>query len=256
MKQVKGIILIISCQKYKETRLKEYKLKNTNYDGWEVIYVIGDLFLNEKYILNDNILYINTEDSYIHLLKKLTLAIKYLNDIFIIEEGILKCGDDLIWNEDKLLTFLASKKYDYYGQSPNQKNINYTDLNQLKKTTNSTWISDYYKNHPEDFDNPYHNLKNIKIPNYVKIPNIHGASGVIFYLSNKACKILVDHMENINYNVLAFDSFTECYPYTIDDIGVSFIMYMNYIPFIHNSNMYDDFNDTNNAIVVHTNKYK
>lgn len=61
MKQVKGIILIISCQKHKETRLKDFKLKNTNYNNWEVIYVIGDLFLNENFILNDNILYVKSE---------------------------------------------------------------------------------------------------------------------------------------------------------------------------------------------------
>lgn len=252
MKQVKGIILIISCQKHKETRLKDFKLKNTNYNNWEVIYVIGDLFLNENFILNDNILYVKSEDSYVHLIKKQVLAIKYLYELFIIEEGILRCCDDLIFNEDKLMTFLTSEKYDYYGQSPDKQNICYTDLNQLKKTATSTWISDYYKVHPEDFDNPYHNLTNIKFENYVKVPKVCGAAGPIMYLSNKACKILVNHMENINYDVFSYDIFTECYPYTIDDVAISFIMYMNNIAFTHNSNMYD----TNESIVMHTNRYK
>ena len=67
---VDGIILILSCQKHKNTRLKEFKLPDTNYDGWEVVYVLGDFFLPQKYTYNDNTLVIKCEDSYIHLLKK------------------------------------------------------------------------------------------------------------------------------------------------------------------------------------------
>ena len=252
MKEVKGIILIISCQKHKETRLKEFKLKKTNYIGWEVIYVIGDLFLNEKYILNDNMLYIKTEDSYIHLLKKVVLAYKYLYENFIIEEGILRAGDDLIWSETRLLTFLESKKYHYYGQSPVQKNIYSTNLDELKNTRLSTFMYDYYRKHPEDFDNPYHNIRGIKLEKYVIIPDLNGAAGVIMYLSNKACKIIIEHMERLNFDVFAYDSFTECYPYTIEDVATSFILYMNHINFVNNPNMYD----TDRAIVVHTNRYK
>lgn len=47
-------------------------------------------------------MYIKCEDSYLHLFKKLALSIKYLNEIFIIEEGILRCGDDLIFDENIL----------------------------------------------------------------------------------------------------------------------------------------------------------
>ena len=36
-KNVDGIILILSCQKHRNTRLKEFSLRKTNYDNWEVI---------------------------------------------------------------------------------------------------------------------------------------------------------------------------------------------------------------------------
>ena len=52
-KNVDGIILILSCQKHKNTRLKEFSLNKTNYNNWEVIYVIGNLFLTQNYILGN-----------------------------------------------------------------------------------------------------------------------------------------------------------------------------------------------------------
>ncbi len=112
-KNVDGIILVLSCQKHRNTRLKEFSLSKTSYNNWEVIYVIGDLFLNQNYILDGNFLYIRCEDSYLHLLKKLVLAMKALKEIFTIKEGILRCGDDLIFNENNLIKFIGSKKTDY-----------------------------------------------------------------------------------------------------------------------------------------------
>jgi hypothetical protein len=122
-KNVNGIILILSCQKHKDTRLKEFSLHKTSYNNWEVIYVIGDLFLEKDYILDGNFLYVKCEDSYLHLLKKLVLSIKYLRELFMIKEGILRCGDDLVFNESNLLKFIhkKTKKYDYYGQAYNGK---------------------------------------------------------------------------------------------------------------------------------------
>ena len=61
-KNVDGIILVLSCQKHKNTRLKEFSLSKTSYNNWEVIYVIGDLFLKENYILEGNLLYLRCED--------------------------------------------------------------------------------------------------------------------------------------------------------------------------------------------------
>ena len=256
-KNVDGIILVLSCQKHKNTRLKEFSLSKTSYNNWEVIYVIGDLLLNKNYRLDENFLYIKCEDSYIHLLKKLALSIKYVNEIFTIKEGILRCGDDLIFNEENLILFTKSKKYDYYGQSYIRKNYKCNDKIVLKKLRNDPFMMLYYNKHPEDFLNPQHGLVNMNITSLSKYrmrPNIYGATGVIFYLSNKACNTLVSHMEKINYNIFAYDIYTKSYPYTIEDCGVAFIMYYNNIEFIDGMFFYD--NDHPCTIAMHTNKYK
>ena len=115
-KDVDGIILILSCQKHKNTRLKEFALPKDNYNGWEVIYVVGDLSSKYGYMFQGNLLTIKCEDSYIHLLKKVVLAIEILYQNFNIKQGILRCGDDLIFNEENLITFLQLEdKKDYMG---------------------------------------------------------------------------------------------------------------------------------------------
>jgi hypothetical protein len=271
-KEVNGIILILSCQKHKETRLKEINLKNTSYANWEVVYVIGDLFLQTNYCYENNetthgknYLYIRCEDSYLHLLKKLALSIKAVYEIFDIKEGVLRCGDDLVFNEKNLSTFLNSRKYDYYGQSAFGKSYKCVNKNVLRNIGIDHFMTRYYAKHPEDFLNPRHNLKGINVSMYAARPKIYGAIGVLFYLSNKACSVLVNHMEKINFNILHHDRFTNSYPYVIEDCGVAFIMYMNDIVFIDNQDFIFKGNEyqinigeflKTKTIVMHTNKYK
>lgn len=256
-KNVDGIILVLSCQKHRDTRLKEFSLSKTNYNNWEVVYVIGDFFLKQTYILDGNILYIKCEDSYLHLLKKLALAIKSVKELFHIKEGILRCGDDLIFNEDNLTKFIKSKKFDYWGQSPFKKSYKCTDKNTLKNIKADNFMIYYYNNHKEDFLNPQHGMTNMNVTTlskYTKRPNTNGAAGVIFYLSNKACDVLTEHMERINFDILKYDTFTNSYPYTIEDCAISFIMYYNNIEFTDGQFFYDTPHE--NTIAIHTNKYK
>jgi hypothetical protein len=271
-KEVNGIILILSCQKHKETRLKEINLKNTSYANWEVVHVIGDFFLdaNYKYENNENThgknyLYLRCEDSYLHLLKKLVLSIKALYEIFDIKEGVLRCGDDLYFNEQNLVRFLKSRKYDYYGQSKKSESYKCVNKNVLRKRGIDLFMTRYYAKHPEDFLNPHHNLKGIDVTMYSIRPKIHGAIGVFFFLSNKACAILVNHMQKLNFNIFHRDRFTNSYPYVIEDCGVAFIMYMNDIVYIDNQDFIFKGNEyqinigeflKTKTIVMHTNKYK
>jgi len=253
MIEVEGIILVLSCQKHLNTRLKEFKLPKNEYLNWKVVYVIGDFFMEKEYELRENnFLYIKCEDSYIHLLKKLTLSIKYLNQIYLIKQGILRCGDDLVFNESILESFLASKKYDFYGQSACGRNYISDNIDLLKKTTIDPFMCEYYKNHPEDFNDPQHNLNGVDIRKYLVRPDVWGPAGIIYYLSNYACDILVKHMDGIGFNIWHLDKFTNSYPYTIEDCGVTYIMYYHKVNFINNSN----FSDTPLSIVKHTNKYK
>jgi hypothetical protein len=227
--ELDGIILILSCQKHLNTRLKEFKLSYEYYNNYKVIYVIGDLFLEKDYELKDKqFLWIKTEDSYLHLLKKLSLAIKYVYEIYDIKEGILRCGDDLLFNEDRLINFINNKKYDFYGQAYCGEDYYNENIEVLKKLRTDYFMYEYYRTHPEDILNPNHNLKNTKIEDYLVRPDIWGPAGVIYYLSNKSCNILIKHMENINYNILHFDLFTNN----------------------------KDFYDTENSICMHTNRYK
>ena len=258
MIEVDGIILVLSCQKHMNTRLKQCRVPQNDYGKWKVIYVIGDLFLESNYAINGNCMTIKCEDSYIHLLKKLVLSLKYIYELFSIKEGVLRCGDDLYFNEPMLQTFLDSEKFDFFGKSPTTRNLLQSDITDelLKRTRHDSFMVDYYKVHPEDFNNPMHNLKGVDISKYTKRPEIAiGVSGVIYYISNKSCKILIDHMETIQYDIFFFDDFSQSYPYTIEDCAVSYILYRNQIAFMNNETMYTD-NPSSTAIALHTNMYK
>ena len=257
--RVDGIILVLSCQKHLNTRLTQCKLPKDKYGEWKVLYVIADLLLDSEYKVEGNMITIKCEDSYIHLLKKLVLALKCVYNIYDIKEGILRSGDDLIFNENILNSFLSlQNKPDFFGKSPLQKSLLEKDITPmlLKKTRYDDFMLKYYLSHKEDFNNPQHNLKDIDIAKYTKRPEISiGPAGVLFYISNKCCKILIEHLEKINYNIFHLDEFTQSYPYTIEDCAVSFILYMNKIQFIHNEYIYSNY-PVNNVIAYHTNLYK
>lgn len=216
--KVNGIIMIISCQKHKNDRLKKYKLSQESYNEWKVIYVIGDLFMKTDYNLINNFLYIKCEDSYLHLFKKVILSIEYLNEIFDIKEGILRCGDDLVFNYDVLNSFLISKKFDYMGE---------IIVNNNRKTVMTDYFMyNYYKTHLNDFKIKNHGLCNLTIEDIKRYSNRYTtpyAVGTIIYLSNNSCNILIKHFKNINYNILKSDT-NNCYQYIIEDCAIGYIL--------------------------------
>ena len=214
MEKVKGIILILSCEKHKDTRLIEFGPKKKIYSDYKVITVIGDLFLDKEYTIKENIMLIKCEDSYLHLLKKLALSIKYLNKIFIIEEGILRCGDDLIFDENILNNFLISEKYDFFGQSCCGQNYICNNIDVLKNTVYDPFMLKYYNSHMSELNDPKHgiHLDINELNKYLIRPRIWGPHGIIYYLSNKSCQIIVDTFEKINYNIFHLDKFTNSYP--------------------------------------------
>ena len=257
MEIIEGVILVLSCEKHKNTRLNELNLREDYYDNWKVIYVIGDISLKTDYILKGNMMYIKCEDSYLHLLKKLGLAIKYVLQLFEIKQGILRCGDDLIFNIKHLRTFLESKKYDFYGKSGNYRDCKARDISTIQKPKYNPFMYGYYQKHRSELTNPKHGinltLRNLK--KYLKGPNILGVYGVVYYISKKACQIIVDTLEKVQYNILHWDQETKCYPYVIEDVGVSYILFTNNIGLKHSSFF---FNNKGNKFTIahHTNKYK
>lgn len=273
MIKVDGIILVLSCHKHRNTRLVQYRLPKDDYGNWKVIYVIGDLFLDSNYKVEGNLMTIKCEDSYLHLLKKLVLSLKYLYEIFDIKEGVLRSGDDLIFNEGILRCFLENPKVyevsngdtntlidiDFLGKSPFGKSLYTHEISEedLKLTTEDTYMLQYYNEHPEDFDNPLHNLKGVDLSKYIKRPYLPQIpSGVLYYISNKSCNILINHMSNINFNIFHFDEYSGSYPYTIEDCGVSYILYYNKISFIHCTRLYNDYHYHEAVMAVHTNMNK
>jgi hypothetical protein len=253
---VDGIILVLSCQKHLNTRLAKCRLPKNEYGNWKVIYVIGDLSLNQDYKMFDNMMVIKCEDSYIHLLKKMILAIKYVYELYDIKEGILRSGDDLIYNEALLINFLnENDKPEFCGYNVSYADVVIPDINIFKYTVHDMFMVNYYLTHPEDFTNPQHNLVGVDINKYTIRPKVSsGVGGVLYFINNKCCSILVKHMEDINYNIFHFDEFTQSYPYTIEDCAVSFILFMNHITLTYNQ-MYTDY-PSNNTIAYHTNMYK
>jgi len=259
MESVDGIILVLSCQKHRETRLKRFRLNRDWYGKWKVIYVIGDLFLDADYKMEGNIMWLKCEDSYIHLLKKLVLAIKYVYEMYDIKEGVLRSGDDLVYNDNILEMFLAMKnKHDFIGRSPTMRGLPASEINEqlLKSTVSDPFMVKYYLSHPEDFKNPQHNLKDVDISKYMKRPEISvGPSGILYYISNRSCIILIDHFESIGRDIFHYDEKTDSYPYTIEDCAVSYTLYKNYIGFVHMTYMFSE-NPSDMAIGYHTNMYK
>ena len=182
-----------------------------------------------------------------------------MNEIYEIKQGILRSGDDLVFNESNLVKFLETpNKLNFYGCSPAGVSVINPKLDDLKITRDDYFMIYYYLEHREDFENPEHNLKGIDMVKYKRRPRIDvGPAGVLYYISNKCCRILVDHMEKINYDIFNFDEFSQSYPYTIEDCAVSFILYYNQIDFIHSNNLFScNITNYENVIALHTNKYK
>lgn len=248
---IKGAILIFSCYKHYNSRFlnPKFGLKNKEYQGWKVFYFLGNPNITSEYEVHDEFIILNCEDSYIHVMKKVILGIKYVFDNFIVQEGILRCGDDIIFNELNLINFINKvDKKDYMGYITN----NIID-DKIKKIQDNFMIS-YFSIRKEELLNPLNGLKNIDISNCNQVPQLKYISGVIFYLSTKSCEYLIQAIKNIKYDIFYYD--TEYgYPYIIEDIGVGFILKNNHIyPTLYD--MYtNDINSFNSKkfIGLHTN---
>lgn len=247
-----GAILIYSCQKYKESRIRDLYHLQSEYAGWKVFFIVGDPTIQVDYILDGNILTLRCEDSYLHLLKKTILGFKFASELVPNLTGVLKCGDDIVFNETELVRFLQEeKKHDYMG-------IPGSPFVPLTSSHRDTWIVDYYKKHPEDFENPLHGLPSMdSVKKLIHIPTIQAASGPLTYFSRKSIDLLVSHMESIEWNVMREVS-PYGYPYIIEEPGISFILY----PFGIRVTPYKTFTESREEfqksryIGLHTNSYK
>lgn len=264
---VNGIIMRICCNKYKELR-KQFKLKEKNILGWEIIDVYGDKNLNQEYTFKNNNLIIKCEDTYLHLIIKLILSFKILNEIFNIKEGILRCGDDLIFNMDNLNIFLNIKnKNDYIGKNFDKRDIiNPIETINLDLIKNDLFMINYYKKNIDEqiYINKTLNKYGLEIDNINVVPYIYNyiALGHIYYLSNKSIKLIINHFieKDNNHNFTVIYENNKFYPYAYEDIGIGYILFKNNIDLTYYSEMwfnphYQNF-DTEDLkyICTHTNE--
>jgi hypothetical protein len=254
LSEIPGIILIISCNKHKETRLKEFTLINQEYNGWKVFIIIGNPELNTLYEINNNMITIKCEDSYVHVMKKVVLSMKILFSMYKIQYGILRCGDDLVFNEDVLHRFTQSitstNNPNYLGKIANPMCI----TKYSKKI--DYFIPHYFYTHQEDITNPYNGLQNMSLNTLLRldeVPNIPYTGGVIFYVSLKSCNILICEMESVNWNIFNYNN-NYGFTYIIEDIGIGYTLYKNNI-FPQHCDLYSDI-PNKTSIAYHTNKYK
>jgi len=236
MIDVEGIILMICCYKYEKLR-SQFKLKKNIYNNWKVICLFGDPLINENYILLDNKLIVKSEDTYLHLTNKILKGMDALTKIFNIKQGIIKCDDDLIFNENKLIEFInISNKENYIGKNFSKNNIIASkNLHNLKQHQFTSFIINYYNknNHKNDkeYIKKYLQKNNLSINDLNKIPNISRivALGHIYYLSITSVNIVIKEYDNNNNNIFYFDKESESYPYICEDIGIGFALFKNNI---------------------------
>lgn len=255
---IPGVILIFSCHKHIQTRLKEQTiLEYPEINHWIIYSVLGNPFLESEYKIEKNRIYLKCEDSYLHVLKKVVMAMKVVMNIYDIQEGILRCGDDLIFEVENIKKFLSiPNKENYIGITTNQNATN------KKKIDN--FMPQYFSTHMDDLQNPINGLENIPIDFVMSLnqtPDIPYNGGVIVYFSKDSCIILIEHMETIQWDVLRYYK-NDGFPYIIEDVGVGYILNLNrimpiYYPLYNDS--YDDFMAKKCKVpylACHTNKYK
>jgi len=222
---IPGAIIIYSCNKHKETRLKKFILKDKTYKYWKVFIIIGNPLITSDYEINDNVITLKCEDSYIHLTKKVILAFKVIFSLYKVKEGILRCGDDLYFNKNNLEKFLiVPNKKDYIG-------VIWKHEKKMRKIEDNFMIN-YFNSHPEELLNKLNGINYTleEMQKFNQIPLVNYTHGVVVYLSKKSCDILINHMEKINWNVFTEDS-KYGYPYIIEDVGIGFILNLNSIYF-------------------------
>lgn len=258
-KKIRGAILIISCHKHRETRLKKYMLPKPDYHGYKVFYALGNPNINSDYeIKNGNFITLKCEDSYLHILKKVVLAINVITTIYELEEGVLRCGDDLIFHEQKLCNFLDSEKIeDYMGYIDGHKIGNEIIKFENICKRQDSFMSDYFETHIEDVLNPLNGLENCNniIPMMKMVPNCRYINGVVTWLSIKSCMALINTVLDPNWDTIHYND-KYGFPYIIEDVGVGFILAKHGIYPVDRKYYTIDFSNSDETFAFHTNEFK
>lgn len=246
--KIPGVVLFVSCHKHLKKRVEEFVPKVQDIKGWKVHVVIGNPFLIEEFIFFDRLIIVRCEDSYVHLLKKVSLAFEALYSKYDISQGILRTGDDLVFNNSKLESFLESEKDDYVGK------ISGWGIGNINTIRKDYCMYNHFKNHHSEYNDPMNGVVGINFEKYSHMSHVTYLAGVVIYFSIKCCKIISNFMKSVKYNVF-YEQMNYGFPYTVEDVGFGFLMDINGIKMTNDLNFWND-DPGENFMAYHTNKYK
>lgn len=259
-RSVPGVILVTSCHKHLGTRVAEMALlRSDEFEGWPVHAVVGDPSLPREFELRGRLLVVRCEDSYVHLLKKVALAVRALcGALYDVRHGVLRCGDDLEFDAAELRRFLRERERPgdaaHYAGRP----VGLPAASErAAPARHDPFMVHYYRGHPEDFRDPLHGLAGREdgFERYSVVPAGAYVSGVMLFLSARACALVVAHMEAVGFDVFAHDPLYG-YPYIIEDVGIGHILRRAGVPITPVHGMYDDHGLAPGCIAHHSNRYK
>lgn len=248
---VPGILLIVTCQKYLVERVPNFIPGADSYEGWPVVYCLGDPDLSSDYVMatpggkfgNKRILTVKCEDTYVHLLKKFDLAARALDTIYDIEQGILKVGDDIMISEQPLREFLKTgPKADYMGRTYSGEEFSVDGAGfTCRESCADSSMSWYFARNPDAADElrqvtGKHDWPFLSKP--VLVPRLPPHPlGMALYLSTKAIRAIHDEMDSVGFRVL--DDYGETgWRYLIEDTAIAYILYTRGIGFTNVSNFF------------------
>ena len=192
-----GLILITSCYKNLETRIKELQVPDSVL-GWPVVVVMGDPLMDAEFEWKTNqMLVIKCEDSYYHLIKKNYIAIDIIRRTLPLEGGVIIAGDDIVFNFERLEEFIKlPNKAEYMGNIGPQHG---------PTKRYCTFMYDYILTHPGEKDDPRNGLKDVDLSKCTELPNVSFISGTIYYVSLSTVQTIINFMKSISWDCFHYD---------------------------------------------------
>ena len=268
---VSGIILIITCKNNFSQRVlgNRLRLKYSELSGWPIIYLIGDPNLQSawerrKCSMSEtdviDVLVVKTEDSYINLFKKIVFGYRALSEIYDIEQGIIKCDDDVLLNKSALMEFIeTSPKLDYIGKCYSKTDYRLTCPLENIGSKYSADVANYFATHLDALAETRKIIPHFSPDEYARIPALpegYGCAGPLYYVSIHAIRLIIRLFLSCNSNLFHRDPDSNSYPFVCEDIGTSFILGKAGIKFVRNDLMFHNTwqygGDIENTIGFHT----
>lgn len=262
VQEVPGVIIILTCAKYIHERLPRHRPSKTEYAGWPIVYCLGKPAHDKPFSLlpsTDNgppLLVVRCEDTYMHLLKKVDLAIHALQTMYKMEKGVIKVGDDMFFNDELVEQWVAGLgSDDYVGHNYSNRSLKLggKPMNITKSCVDMSMML-YYKNHPLEAWEIQAMIPHIPVQSLIHRPDVPICPiGTVYYLSNRAISALHAELESVHHNIFYRDPTTGAFNYFIEDVALVYTMLKHGIDFTNVSNLFTNAEDFDQGcIFTHT----